>query len=104
MRAEAVIDADGHVLEPREAWKDLDVSIRPRIETDARGLDHVIVGDDDVFVAKLGQMGTPGSDVSTGSDSAFPGALDELRATIATLPAEGQARILSTNAATLYGL
>jgi len=37
----AVIDADGHVLEPAEAWRHLDPSIRPRIETDARGLDHV---------------------------------------------------------------
>src|SRR5829696_9396128 len=67
-----VIDADGHVLEPRSAWADLDASIRPRIETDARGLDHVIVGDDEVFVAKLGEMGTPGTDVSTGATEPFP--------------------------------
>jgi predicted TIM-barrel fold metal-dependent hydrolase len=67
-----IIDADGHVLEPRAAWAGLDESVRPRIETDARGLDHVIVGDDDVFVAKLGQMGTPGTDVSTGSTEPFP--------------------------------
>jgi predicted TIM-barrel fold metal-dependent hydrolase len=72
MGPDAVIDADGHVLEPRAAWARLDVSIRPRIETDARGLDHVIVGDDDVFVAKLGQMGTPGTNVSTGSAEPFP--------------------------------
>src|SRR5262249_29786642 len=56
--------------------------IRPRVETDDRGLDHVIVGDDEVFVAKLGQMGTPGADVSTAShepvplESARPGAFD----------------------------
>jgi predicted TIM-barrel fold metal-dependent hydrolase len=67
-----VIDADGHVLEPRAAWAGLDESVRPRIETDARGLDHVIVGDHDVFVAKLGQMGTPGTDVSTGATEPFP--------------------------------
>lgn len=67
-----VIDADGHVLEPRAAWAHLDESIRPRIETDSRGLDHVIVGDDEVFVAKLGQMGTPGTDVSTGATDPFP--------------------------------
>jgi hypothetical protein len=73
-----VIDADGHVLEPRDAWAELDPSIRPRIETDARGLDHVIVGDDDVFVAKLGQMGTPGADVSTGATEPFP--LEQARA------------------------
>jgi uncharacterized protein len=38
------------------------------------------------------------------ADSTFPGALDELRATIASLPRESQQRILSTNAATLYAL
>ncbi len=94
MRREAVIDADGHVLEPRAAWRDLDVTIRPRIETDGRGLDHVIVGDDDVFVAKLGQMGTPGSDVSTGSsdpvplETARPGAFDP-HARLGDMDAEG---------------
>ena len=72
MEPNPVIDADGHVLEPRAAWAHLDESIRPRIETDARGLDHVIVGDDEVFVAKLGQMGTPGTDVSTGATEPFP--------------------------------
>jgi predicted TIM-barrel fold metal-dependent hydrolase len=72
MTTHQAIDADGHVLEPRDAWAQLDESIRPRIETDGRGLDHVVVGDDDVFVAKLGQMGTPGTDVSTGSTEPFP--------------------------------
>lgn len=38
------------------------------------------------------------------ADSTFPGAIDELRATIAPLPADEQERILSTNAARLYGL
>jgi predicted TIM-barrel fold metal-dependent hydrolase len=74
----AVVDADGHVLEPVAAWRDVDASIRPRIETDDRGLDHVVVGDDEVFVAKLGQMGTPGADVSTGSAAPVP--LDTARA------------------------
>jgi uncharacterized protein len=94
VQPEAVIDADGHVLEPADAWRDLDASIRPRIETDARGLDHVIVGDDEVFVAKLGQMGTPGADVSTGShepvplESARPGAFDP-RPRLVDMDAEG---------------
>src|SRR5260221_481805 len=35
--ANLVIDADGHVLEPRAAWAGLGDAIRPRIETDARG-------------------------------------------------------------------
>jgi predicted TIM-barrel fold metal-dependent hydrolase len=38
------------------------------------------------------------------ADSTFPGALDELRATIAPLPDDQQRRILSTNAAELYAL
>jgi uncharacterized protein len=38
------------------------------------------------------------------ADSTFPGALDELRVTIASLPAEEQQRILSANAAALYAL
>jgi predicted TIM-barrel fold metal-dependent hydrolase len=69
---EAVIDADGHVLEPRDAWIRLHESVRPRIETDAHGFDHVIVGDDDVFVAKLGEMGTPGTDVSIRTKEPYP--------------------------------
>ncbi len=94
MEAAPVIDADGHVLEPRAAWAHLDDSIRPRIETDARGLDHVIVGDDEVFVAKLGQMGTPGTDVSTGATEPFPleraiaGAFDPI-ARLADMDSEG---------------
>jgi predicted TIM-barrel fold metal-dependent hydrolase len=38
------------------------------------------------------------------ADSTFPGALDELRATIAPLPVEQQTRILSANATALYAL
>ena len=38
------------------------------------------------------------------ADSTFPGALDELSATIAPLPVEQQQRILSGNAAALYAL
>jgi predicted TIM-barrel fold metal-dependent hydrolase len=60
----AVIDADGHVLEPLVAWSTLAERYRPRIETDARGLDHVVVGNEEVFVARLGTMGLPGTDVS----------------------------------------
>src|SRR6202012_3611871 len=67
-----VFDADGHVLEPGAAWDALPDDIRPRIATDERGLDHVWVGTDEVFVAKLGQMGTPGSNVSTGSTAGVP--------------------------------
>jgi uncharacterized protein len=57
------IDADGHVLEHWSAWDGLPDQHRPRVVTDERGLDHVIVADREVFVARLGQMGTPGTDV-----------------------------------------
>jgi uncharacterized protein len=58
-----IIDADGHVLEPRSAWASLPDAYRPAITTDAGGLDHVAVGGQEVFVARLGQMGLPGTDV-----------------------------------------
>ena len=38
------------------------------------------------------------------ADSTFPGAVDALRATIASLPVQAQDRILGANAAELYGL
>ena len=57
------IDADGHVLEPWSAWAKLPDRWRPHAVTDERGLDHVIVAGQEVFVARLGQMGTPGTDV-----------------------------------------
>jgi len=60
---DATIDADGHVLEHPTAWDGLAGEHRPRVVTDERGLDHVIVADQEVFVARLGQMGTPGTDV-----------------------------------------
>ena len=93
-RVPRVVDADGHVLEPEAAWAGVAEPYRPRIETDARGLDHVVVGGDDVFVAKLGQMGTPGTDVSTGSTEPVPleraraGAFDP-QARLADMDAEG---------------
>jgi predicted TIM-barrel fold metal-dependent hydrolase len=58
------IDADGHVLEPLAAWSALPDQYRPLIRPDRRGLDHVVVGNQEVFVARLGTMGLPGTDVS----------------------------------------
>lgn len=88
-----VLDADGHVLEPREAWIGLPAEHRPRIETDASGYDHVIVGDAEIFTARLGQMGTPGADVSDMNgpvplEEALPGAFDPV-ARLADMDAEG---------------
>jgi predicted TIM-barrel fold metal-dependent hydrolase len=61
-------DADGHVLEPLAAWSALPDRYRPVVQTDRRGLDHVTVGGEEVFVARLGTMGLPGTDVSRERD------------------------------------
>lgn len=93
MTTPTTIDADGHVLEPRRAWSDVRAEHRPRIETDAAGLDHVVVGDDEVFVARLGTMGRPGADVSRVTrpvplEEARPGAFDP-EARLRDMDAEG---------------
>ena len=81
MSAAPVFDSDGHVLEPRDAWRSLPERFRPRIETQSNGLDHVIIDDQVVFIAKLGMMGTPGTDVTAVAgavplEEAQPGAFD----------------------------
>ncbi|HTT87103.1 MAG TPA: amidohydrolase family protein [Acidimicrobiales bacterium] len=88
-----VIDADGHVLEPRAAWAGLPERHRPTIGTDPKGLDHVTVGGHEVFTARLGQMGTPGTDVGAPADAvpledAREGAFDP-RARLVDMDAEG---------------
>jgi uncharacterized protein len=71
------VDADGHVLEPWRAWDGVPDRWRPRAVTDDRGLDHVLVAGQEVFVARLGQMGTPGTDVGA---PVGPVPLEEARA------------------------
>jgi predicted TIM-barrel fold metal-dependent hydrolase len=88
-----VFDADGHVLEPRSAWASLSDDHRPVISTDSGGLDHVTVGGTEVFVARLGQMGTPGTDVGAPVgpvplEAARPGAFDP-RARLDDMDREG---------------
>jgi len=88
-----LVDADGHVLEPWAAWADLPDGHRPRRVVDEHGLDHVIVGDQEVFLARLGQMGTPGTDVGAPVgpvplEAARPGAFDPL-ARLVDMDAEG---------------
>jgi len=73
----AVVDADGHVVEPRSAWAGLPDDHRPRIERDAHGYEHVVVGDTEVLAVPLGTLATPGARFSD------PGAfapLEEARA------------------------
>ncbi len=62
-----VLDGDGHVLEPWSAWSSLPEPYRPAAVTDGDGLDHVLIGGQEVFVARLGQMGQPGTDVGAPS-------------------------------------
>jgi len=72
----AVFDSDGHVLEPRAAWHGLPDAHAVDIVRDDRGLDHVIVGGEEIFWASLGHMGTPGTDVGRRE----PLALEQARA------------------------
>ena len=80
----AVIDADGHVMEPMSAWRSVPSARRPRVERDSVGYEHVIVGDQEVVAVSLGLLGTPGSRMSdTGAmrtlDEALPGGFDPVR-------------------------
>ncbi len=56
-----VIDADGHVVEPLEAWTHLPEAHRPRIQSDASGYEHVMVGDREILAVPLGTLATPGA-------------------------------------------
>ncbi len=91
--APKIIDADGHVLEPRVAWRDLPDHQKLQIATDERGLDHVSVGGQEIFVGSLGMLGTPHAVVSDLSqtkplEEAQPGAFDPV-ARVADLDVEG---------------
>ncbi len=93
MTAGRVVDGDGHVLEPRSAFAHLPDEHRPVITTGEGGLDHVTVGGHEVFVGRLGQMGTPGTDVGAPVgpvplEAARPGAFDPA-ARLADLDSEG---------------
>jgi predicted TIM-barrel fold metal-dependent hydrolase len=56
-----VVDADGHVLEPRAAWDAVPEDYRPRITRDRGGYEHVVVGDTEILAVPLGNLATPGS-------------------------------------------
>jgi predicted TIM-barrel fold metal-dependent hydrolase len=88
-----VIDADGHVLEPMSAWDGLRTEHRPRAVRDRLGLDHVLVGDQEIVTVSLGFLGSPGSRMedlahSKTYEEAQPGGFDpKLR--LADMDAEG---------------
>ncbi len=60
-RAGPVVDADGHVVEPRAAWAALPEDRRPRISADRSGYEHVVVGDTEILAVPLGNLARPGS-------------------------------------------
>lgn len=89
----AVVDADGHVVEPRQAWEDLQDAHRPRIERDNRGYEHVVVGDREILAVPLGTLATPGarfSDIQAFRtlEEAQPGGSDPI-ARLADMDTEG---------------
>jgi predicted TIM-barrel fold metal-dependent hydrolase len=89
----AVVDADGHVVEPRSAWAGLPDAHRPRIERDAHGYEHVVVGDKEILAVPLGTLATPGSDFADTAafrtlEEAQPGGSDPV-ARLADMDAEG---------------
>ena len=92
MAASPVVDADGHVLEPISVWAGLPYERRPRIERDATGFEHVIVGDQEILAVSLGLLGTPGSRMGGQPmkpwEEARPGGFDPV-ARLADMDVEG---------------
>jgi len=92
-RAGPVIDADGHVVEPEQAWAGLPERARPRISADGAGYEHVVVGDTEILAVPLGNLARPGSTFHDPSAfhplaDAHPGGSDP-RARLADMDAEG---------------
>ncbi|HVB91273.1 MAG TPA: amidohydrolase family protein [Acidimicrobiales bacterium] len=92
-RAGPVIDADGHVVEPMEAWVGLPDGHRPRINRDEGGYEHVVVGDKEILAVPLGSLARPGSTFSDPSTfkplaDAQPGGSDP-HARLQDMDAEG---------------
>jgi uncharacterized protein len=77
----AVVDADGHVLEPLTAFDSCPEAHRLHVWRDSFGLDHVLAGEQEIVTVSLGKLGTPGSDMadlahSPTYDEAQPGGFD----------------------------
>jgi len=64
----SVVDADGHVLEPLAAF-DSPEPHRLHVTRDSYGLDHVLVGTQEIVTVPLGKLGTPGSNMADLSQS-----------------------------------
>lgn len=87
-----VVDADGHVLEPVSAWAGLKDAHRVRIERDAAGFEHVMVGEQEILAVSLGLLGTPGSRMGGQAmkrwEEAQPGGFDPVQR-LADMDVEG---------------
>ncbi len=102
----AVVDADGHVVEPRAAWDAVPEAYRPRIDADAHGFEHVVVGDTEILAVALGTLATPGARFSQPRDirpleDAWPGGSDP-RARLADMDSEGIDRAVLYPSVGLY--
>ena len=92
-RAGPIVDADGHVVEPLEAWAALPDAHRPRIHRDQSGYEHVLVGHQEILAVPLGTLARPGSTFSDPStfralEDAQPGGSDPV-ARLLDMDAEG---------------
>ena len=102
----SVVDADGHVVEPRAAWAAVPEPYRPRIERDAQGFEHVVVGDTEILAVPLGTLATPGARFSDPAsfrplEEAWPGGSDPV-ARLADMDAEGIDRAVLFPSVGLY--
>jgi uncharacterized protein len=88
-----VVDADGHVLEPLDAWRDVPDRYRPTITRDRHGFEHVVVDDKEILAVPIGSLATPGArfddpDAFLSLDQAFAGGADP-RARLVDMDTEG---------------
>ncbi len=88
-----VVDADGHVVEPPEAWQSLPDDVRPIVTADRNGYEHVTVGGTEILAVPLGTLATPGAKFSDPESfrplqDAHPGGSDPV-ARLADMDAEG---------------
>lgn len=60
-RRDTVVDADGHVVEPRHAWTAVPEPYRPVITADSHGYEHVVVDGTEILAVPLGTLATPGA-------------------------------------------
>ena len=88
-----VVDADGHVVEPRAVWSSVPEPYRPVITCDAHGYEHVVVDGTEILAVPLGTLATPGARFSDSEsflclEQAHPGGSDPV-ARLSDMDVEG---------------